>query len=150
MKKTLIQTVTNSIFEVMETMFYLTLEEKKNMGGDLSAIFDIKSLKSCEISFSGDHKGKIYLMVPQNLLIPMTQNFMGEDKEDLPTELTDGTLKEALNMIAGNALTLLNKESYMGLGIPEMTDSADIQFNEDGGLVFNAGDGYLASLIEVD
>lgn len=149
MKKNLTQMVTNSIFDVMETMFYFTLEEKKDMGNELSAIFDIESLRSCKITFSGDHAGTIYLMVPQTLLTPMTQNFMGEDNDDLSEELTDGTLKEALNMIAGNALTLINKESYMGLGIPEMIDAKAIPFNADG-LVFNTGQGYLATLVEMN
>ncbi len=149
MKKNLIQTVTNSIFEVMETMFFFTVEEKKNMGQELSSVFDIQSLRACKITFSGDQSGAIFLMVPRIVLIPMTQNFMGEDGDQLSDELTDGTLKEALNMIAGSALTQLDKESYMGLGIPEMVDPETLVLEPDA-VIFNTGQGVMASFVQLN
>jgi len=148
MKKTLMQKVTDSIFEVMETMFYLTVEERNDLGQDLSTLFDIPTLRACRISFSGEFSGSIFLMVPRQVLEQMTRNFMGDDHQALTRELTDGTLMEALNMIAGNALTRMNKESYTGLGIPEMIDPAAQTFDNTKA-VFNTGIGHMAVCVEL-
>lgn len=124
MKKTLMTQVTNSIFEVMETMFFFIVEEKQDTGDNLMGLFEPSTLKACAIDFSGSVSGKIYLLIPSNVLSAMTVNFMGQDADS--EELLEGTLKEALNMIAGSALTKVEKESYMGLGIPEIVAPADL------------------------
>lgn len=117
MKTTLMTQVTNSIFDVMETMFFMTLEEvppsqKRPAGGS--------DMVAASITFSGDFSGTIFLEIPSSLLATMTENFMGQDLESLSREYTEGTLKEALNMVAGNALTKIDATAYMGLGIPQI------------------------------
>ncbi len=149
MKKTLMTQVTNSIFDVMETMFYFTLEEKKDSGDELSGLFDLEPLKACSIDFSGDSSGTIYLLVPLNVLTAMTRNFMGEDEDPASDALLEGTLKEALNMIAGSALTKVNKESYMGLGIPEMVDPGMIEAQKEFA-AFNTQEGVIASFVRLN
>ena len=148
MKKILMQKVANSVLEVMGTMFFLTVEEKKSMGQTLSSVFDIQSLRACKITFSGEKSGAIFLMVPKMFLLLMTQNFMGEDNDQMSDELTDGTLKEALNIIAGSALTQLSKESYTGLGLPEMVDSETLALDPDA-MIFNTGQGVMASFVQL-
>lgn len=153
MKKTLMTQVTNSIFEVMETMFYFTVEEKKTVDSDLLDLldlFDLASLKACRITFSGTYSGAISLLIPLNVLTTMTENFLGEEEEDLSDEHTDGTLKEALNMIAGNALTKVDKKSYMGLGIPELIAPDTLKPDNNNAVVFNTSDGIMASVVQVD
>ncbi len=118
MKKQLMIQVVNSIFEVMETMFFLTLEEQKK--ADMDAPLDPDSFKTSAITFSGDFSGTIFLQVPQSLLETMTENFLGQDVGTLSMDHVDGTLNEALNMVAGGALTRVDKTVYMGLGIPEI------------------------------
>ncbi|MCG8684441.1 MAG: chemotaxis protein CheX [Desulfobacterales bacterium] len=118
MKKQLMNQVTNSIFDVMETMFFLTLEEPDEEQG--SADMEVQGLKTSAITFSGDFSGTIFLGIPVSLLRAMTESFMGQDIETLTPEHVDGTLKEALNMIAGSALTRVDNTAYMGLGIPEI------------------------------
>jgi len=111
--------VTSSIFEVMETMFFLTLEEETGNGAaDLSAVRG--ELKTSAITFSGAFSGTIFLSIPCPLLKNMTEDFLGQDIDTLTDEHVDGTLKEALNMIAGSALTRVDNTAYMGLGIPEI------------------------------
>jgi len=134
----------------METMFYFTLEEKKTMASNLLDLFDPASLRTCCITFSGAYSGTIFLLIPLNVLTTMTENFLGEDEEELSEEHTDGTLKEALNMIAGNALTKVDEKSYMGLGIPEMIDSATLKLDNDDAVIFNTGEGIMASVIQVN
>ena len=118
MKTQLMTQVTNSIFDVMETMFFLTLEEQN---GDAALPPDLPAeLKTSAITFSGDFSGTIYLGIPDHLLRDMTENFLGQDINTLTEEHVDGTLKEALNMIAGSALTRVDNTAYMGLGIPQI------------------------------
>ncbi len=116
MKIQLMTQVTNSIFEVMETMFFLTLEKTKALPETPS----LDQPKTAAITFSGDFSGTIFLGIPEPLLRTMTENLMGQDIETLTPDHVDGTLKEALNMIAGSALTRVDDEAYMGLGIPEI------------------------------
>ncbi len=149
MKKTLMMKATNSIFEVMETMFYFTVEEKKNTVPDLSALLDAKNSRACKITFSGKQSGAMYLLLPRNVLDVMTRNFLGENEDNLPEEMTDGTLKEALNMIAGSALTKFDEESYMGLGIPEMVDPGTISIDEEA-VVFNSEKGDIVTFVDID
>jgi chemotaxis protein CheY-P-specific phosphatase CheC len=141
--------VTNSIFEVLETMFYFTVEEKKRTAPDVTALIDLKNPRACKITFSGKQSGAMYLLLPQDVLDAMTRNFLGENEEHLPEEMTDGTLKEALNMIAGSALTQFDEESYMGLGIPEMVDPGTITFDDDA-VVFNSEQGVIVSCVDID
>lgn len=119
MKTELMTQVTNSIFDVMETMFFLTLEKHKDSGPD-SQSPDPSAMKAAAITFSGDVSGTIYLCIPAPLLQTMTENLMGQDIDTLTPEHVDGTLKEALNMIAGGAMTRIDDTAYMGLGIPEI------------------------------
>ncbi len=149
MKKILMPKVTNSIFEVMETMFYFTVEEKKRTAPDVSVLTDVKNSRACKITFSGKQSGVMFLLIPQNVLDAMTRNFLGETEVHLSEEMTDGTLKEALNMIAGSALTQFDEESYMGLGIPEMVDPGTISFNDDA-VVFNSEQGVIVSFVDID
>lgn len=147
MKKTLMTQVTNSIFEVMETMFYFMVEEKQEPGDDLMALLDLSTLKACSIDFSGTVSGKIFLLIPSNILSAMTVNFMGQEADS--EELLEGTLKEALNMVAGSALTKVDKESYMGLGIPELVDPADLDPGEEFS-AFDTDQGVIASFIRLN
>lgn len=118
MKKKLMTQVTNSIFEVLETMFFLTVEQTPIAGG--SPAPGQGDVRACSITFSGHFSGRIFLQIPLELLYTMTENFLGQDRDTLTDEHVDGTLKEALNMIAGDALTRIDQDSYMGLGIPEI------------------------------
>ena len=138
MKTVLMRHVTDSIFEVMETMFFMTLEEVKTQA-DLP-----RDRVASAISFSGKLAGTIYLEIPRSLLKTMTENFMGQDMDSLSQEYSDGTLKEALNMIAGSALTKVDPEDYMGLGIPEIIPSPAPSAVDETVVLSNAQDIMLA------
>ncbi|MFH2093900.1 MAG: chemotaxis protein CheX [Pseudomonadota bacterium] len=149
MKTTLTQKVRDSIVEVMEAMFCFPVKEKKDRMRDFSALLHIQSLRACRIAFSGQYSGAIFLLIPQNILTIMTRNFLGDDTDQLSEKITDGTLKEALNMIAGNALTKLDEQSYTGLGIPEMISVSSLSMDEDS-VVFDTKDGLIASFVEIN
>ncbi|MCP3939900.1 MAG: chemotaxis protein CheX [Desulfobacteraceae bacterium] len=149
MKKRLIQQVTNSIFEVMETMFFLTVEEQQKSDPPLQAQPVSEEIKACSIKFSGSFSGTIFLEIPMELLKTMTENFMGQDLSPLSEEYMEGTLKEALNMIAGNTLTQIDKTSYMGLGIPDITTITSPE-DVDETAIFNTENGTITAHIKLN
>lgn len=144
MKMQLMTQVTSSIFEVMETMFFLTLEEQ----GDSDNIGK-KALKTSAISFSGAFSGTIFLSIPEPLLQNMTQDFLGQNIDTLTDEHVDGTLKEALNMIAGSALTRVDNTAYMGLGIPQIVPSP-APGDVDQTVVLNAAEDILIAHVKLN
>ncbi len=149
MKKTLMTQVMNSIFEVMETMFFFTTEENKEVPVNFSKVFDLETVKACQITFSGKQSGSIFLLIPMNVLQHITSNFLGQDSSTLNDDYLDGTLKEALNMIAGSALTKVDETSYMGLGIPDMVDASKITINDNAKMI-DTPDGSIAFVVEMD
>ena len=146
MKTMMTRQMTDSIFEVMETMFYMTVEEDSRVVKNVFNLFDKDDVTICRIAFSGNFSGTLYLLVSSGVLTEMTDSFMGEDLEKISDEHRDGTLKEALNMIAGNALTKIDKQSYMGLGIPELINPSQIG-PVDTTIVLRTGDGPMVSMI---
>lgn len=119
MKKTLMTAMTTSIFEVMETMFFLPVE----IGPEITlAQSDIETSKSiaCQLTFSGDTSGQLIIVAPSNMAAEMAENFMGEAKDQLTEEHLSGTLTEMLNMVCGNALSKTKPKVPYELGIPEL------------------------------
>ena len=60
----------------------------------------------------------------------MTENFMGESRDQLTSEYLSGTLTEMLNMVCGNALSKTDSKVPFNLGIPEMMDRSEISGEE--------------------
>ncbi len=120
MKNLLMTAMTNSIFEVLETMFFLALEFVEDPDQDSVRAIKTQPGKACCLSFSGDVSGSVCLMVPEDLLLEMTENFMGEDRDTLQAEHLEGTLSEIVNMVCGNALRNIDATTPFELGIPEI------------------------------
>ncbi len=133
----------HSIFKVMENMFSLTVEEqKKTMALSLQTQASPEGIKASCITFSGAFSGTIFLEISLNLLKTMTNFFLGQSVTHPSEEYMEGTLKETLNIIAGDALTQINATTHMGLGLPEIvpvssSDEVDksIRFNTPNGTI---------------
>jgi CheY-specific phosphatase CheX len=61
----------------------------------------------------------------------MAENFMGESGESMKEEILDGTLTEAVNMMAGNALRRIKTKIPFELSIPKLVPGS--QFPETKG-----------------
>jgi len=117
--------ITVSISEVMETMFYITVEPRDgNITIETSGLLESGKIEAATITFHGIFSGTIALIIPVNLLIIMAENFMGERRQYLTEEHLEGTLKEALNMLAGNAFSKIDSRSSFCLGVPEIKRAA--------------------------
>ena len=132
--KAILTAMKTSISEVMETMFFLPVEFV-----DEPATKQIKALKgrqgkTCRLDFSGDCSGSVFLLVPRQLLMEMAENFMGESGESIGEMLLDGTLAEAVNMMAGNALRKVKSAVPFELSIPKLVPGTEFP-ETDGTLI---------------
>lgn len=115
-----------SISEVMETMFYMPVEFKENATLAQSEFLKLGPMITCELKFNGDFSGCLTLITPKDLLVEMTQNFMGEPKDHLENEHLLGTLAESLNMIGGNALRKIDSKIPFSLDMPKVLEQTGI------------------------
>lgn len=131
MMKTLMTAMMHSISDVMETMFYLPVEfGKEAVTLAQSGMDKHKDILASQLSFSGDSSGRVVLVIPRNLLSEMTENFMGESREDLEEDHLLGTLTETLNMVCGNALSRLDSKLPFELGLPKVIDASKMPASE--------------------
>jgi len=114
--------MTTSISEVLETMFFMTIDLNENATAD-------ELLKDrgtppiiSRIGFRGKLTGFFIFMVPENILNTMTETFMGLDVDAVTETHLQGTVLEAINMIAGNTFSNLDDQAVFDLDIPELID----------------------------
>ncbi len=114
----------DSISEVFETMLYLPceIEEEHEV---MSEIQNEKLIIS-QLKYDGKPSGLINFIVPWNIAISITENFMGKNRDSLEDEYVFGTIKELTNIIAGSALSKYDPKKEYSLGIPEIMDSNKI------------------------
>ena len=128
MKKTLKTAMITSISDVLETMFFITIEATEvNQWADLDIDVSGGTHYVSKIDFSGPLTGFFILVVPQNILSDMTEFFMGIDAEEITEAQLSGTISEAINMIAGNAFSILDDQAVFNLEIPELLDAQSLQ-----------------------
>lgn len=146
--------MTASISEVLETMFYMSLEFEENIDIGSCGLLDAPNIRACKLTFTGHLSGHFIIITSEDLLITMAEDFMGESREDISQEHTDGILKEVINMVAGNMFAAYDDRVEFKLGIPEMTNGtgllSSIMENTPEGLVLAESiNGYLAFIINI-
>ena len=144
MMQSLTEQTTASTFEVMETMFFLPVEQNPRISIEDSGLCDPEEVRAAGISFSGTvSSGRIRIFIPEKLLCMMAENLMGLNTEEVTSEDTAGTLTEALNMIAGNALRKIDDRFSSHLGLPESIDPSELK-NTRNPLIFETIGGRMA------
>ncbi len=122
MMKKLLKAMMDSTSEVMETMFYFPVEfEEESEFLNIAAMAEKEPCLACFIGFSGEFSGSFTLVMPENLLMEMAVNFLGEPEHRITHEHLTGTLTETLNMICGNALTRFTDKEPFNLELPRIT-----------------------------
>lgn len=116
----MISAMKDSISEVLEKMFFLPLEFS-----DIARFEDWWSdgsedgLLVTRLSFTGPVSGMFFFFMPKSLGLSLAASFMGEDETAVSQEHVADTVKEIINMIAGNAFGIWDDQSIFDLGIPE-------------------------------
>ncbi len=112
--------MTNSISNVLETMFFLSL--------DITGVIDIKSLKipendemmTVKLNFFGPVSGHCLFYIPKKLAVSITADFLGTDDQSITNEQTRGTVSEIINMLVGDTFSNFDLQAVFDLEIPEM------------------------------
>ncbi len=131
MKEALKTAMTTSISEVLETMFFMTIDISDD--AELSSFVTTtttNNLTVSNITFSGPLSGNFQLMIPENILKGMTQTFMSVTEEDVTETHLSGTASEAINMVAGNTFSILDDQAVFDLGIPEILETGSLPDQE--------------------
>jgi CheY-specific phosphatase CheX len=122
MKEALKTAMTTSISEVLETMFFMTIDLNENATADALLQDPGAPPFVSRIGFRGNLTGFFIFMVPENILSAMTETFMGLDVDTVTETHLQGTVLEAINMIAGNTFSNLDDQAVFDLDIPELID----------------------------
>jgi len=113
-------------------MFFMTMETtERSEWADVMDDVPEEKLFASRIEFSGPLSGFFILSVPESILSPMTEMFMGMEASDVTETHLSGTISEAINIIAGNTFSKLDDQSVFKLKIPELVDTLAI--SEDTG-----------------
>lgn len=116
MRKRIRQLLKQAIFDIFADMFYLFPEERPDQ---VETPLDDTAYS---IDLSGEAHITITCHISATLARLMTANFLGEDKLQVSAFLVDETLKEALNVIAGQLLVDL--PGTWSLGFPRTVSGA--------------------------
>lgn len=114
-----------SISDVLEQMFFLPIDIMDREEKRASADWNPQKAITVSIDFEGSPSGTFLLTVPHDLATSITADFLGTLPESLSTEQVVGTVKEMINMLAGNALSSYDPESVFNLRIPEVVSGAN-------------------------
>lgn len=115
-RSSLMKAMKNSISNVLEKMFFLTLEVSESRGSNYFT--GMNNIICSRLMFKGQLSGQFFLYIPGALANTMTADFLGMEKKDISNDEVIGTLKEIINMIAGNTFALYDDKAVFNLGIP--------------------------------
>jgi len=120
--------MTTSISEVLETMFFMTIEATEDT--EWTDLTDStaygENLFASKIDFKGPLSGTFFLMVPERILSGMTEMFMGLEEREVTETHLSGTILEAINIIAGNTFSKLDDQTVFNLEIPESVEAGSL------------------------
>lgn len=143
----MIQAMKNSISDVLEQMFFLPLDflEPSSGNGDSRPGQDNLVVR---LGFRGALTGGFYLTVPNELAWSATKDFLGVESAAVDLDKVEGTVREMINMLAGNVLSHYDSEAVFDLEMPEMTSPSMMQEQltrapEALGIVINTPDGHM-------
>ena len=152
MQTKMMEPLKDAISKVLERMFFQTLaiSEKKI---PLKEWFSKhQALAGAKVEIRGTSPATAYLISSQEALKDLTENFMGVEGGTIGEEEKRDTLKEALNMIGGQMLALMDTEGKFRLGIPQLLSDREISPSglEGDFLLISTGQHRLAAGIVLD
>ena len=98
-----------AISRVMETMFFLPVEFPDVPGALWEWFSREGKVLEALIDFQGSRSGRGFLLVPVQGLKEMASNFLGLREAEVSEEQVQATLREAINMMTGQMLSLLDR-----------------------------------------
>jgi CheY-specific phosphatase CheX len=101
--------------EALRDVFCDVLEKQAFMFAEPALLDElpqnVKGAVVVDIGYSGEHSGSLHLVVPSELARQFVANIVGLDVSDVNDEGAKDALKEILNIVCGNFLTVFYGES---------------------------------------
>ena len=105
--------ILEATFDVFEKMFFIFLEPSEDASGEYD-------METC-IRFRGGYlSGSMRMLFTKSLAEGMTRNLLNLDAAPSEQQTTD-CAKEAVNMVCGNFLSILEGKKVFDLSIPEFS-----------------------------
>jgi len=122
-REALITAMKVSISEVLEKMFFLPLDFPE--AGNEKEFMELKAdeIMISKLNFSGPLSGYFQFFIPRGLAFSIAASFMGIGEDSISREHVTETVKEIINMFAGNTFSIFDSQSVFDLDIPELIDS---------------------------
>ena len=133
MRETMTMNMKQAISNVLELMFFLPIQFTKNECPVSEWLIQDQVYTGATLGFTGLVSGSYYLLIPAVMAKEITANFLGLSEEEVNEAQESDTVKEALNMIGGHMLSLVDKPDGYQLGIPEIISEAGFDMNADTG-----------------
>ena len=124
-KEALTAAMKTSISDVLETMFFLPLDVYDTASPEELRIFETEGIMACKLTFSGPFSGRFVFWAPNESALSLTANFLGMDQSGISKDQITETVKEIINMIAGNTFSIFNPQVVFNLDIPQMIQFED-------------------------
>ncbi len=121
-RETMLKSLKAAISDVLETMFFQSVEIQERNSVINSWFEDDLPLLGASLDFHGPCDGVFYLVSPVEAIAEFTANFLGIENPGVSDAQKEDTLKEAVNMIAGHMFSLFDKEGAYRLEIPVLME----------------------------
>jgi hypothetical protein len=103
--------IRKAIFEVFERMFFIFPEEPDD---PLPAV---ALWRKIAIMMAGTENLTLTCFFPYRLGVRLTENYLGMGADEVTEQLIEETIKEAVNVVAGNFLAYAGRENVLGLPV---------------------------------
>ena len=133
-KDHMMETMKKAISNVLETMFFQPVQIADTDCTLQEWFAHNRALLGATLNFKGPSSGSLYLLIPVEIISEITANFLGLREEEVNEEQKRDTIKEAVNIIGGNMLSLFDKKGAFKLGIPELMKEEELTDNKLGDL----------------
>lgn len=121
----LTQAMKASISEVLEQMFFMTIDCQAQDGDSVDPQPVAGSIIA-GIGFNGSPSGTFILEIPEDLARAVTADFLGAAARDLSAAQVAATVLEMLNMLAGGTLSRFDRQALYDLQMPELISADDL------------------------
>lgn len=116
--KALKTAMTDSISEVLETMFFLPLDMDDADKPQTLWPSEDEDILVSQLNFNGPFSGRFYFFIPNSLAVSITTSFLGIGEDDLTGEQLSETVNEIINMVAGNTFSKFDDQQIFDLDMP--------------------------------
>lgn len=155
MRETMTMNLKQAISNVLELMFFLPIQFVENDCPMSEWLPQDQTYTGATLGFSGPVSGSYYLLIPVVMAKEITENFLGLSEEEVNKTQEGDTVKEALNMIGGHMLSLVDEPDGYQLAIPEIISETEFNMSAYAGekenvIFIETERGHLAAGIVLD